>query len=162
MRIFLLALALGGHLHAAEPVAVSSFSSWKAPVAVYLAPDAPVKENELRAAIAVWQGLGHSIHLGYDYPEDGFPEGHPSIVVHNGDAIEDDALAAETLASHVGTPSRILYASVHMRPDLGANTVKILAHELGHALGYYHLPEPGHLMHPDEVRAGWRTEGLER
>ena len=30
----------------------------------------------------------------------------------------------------------------------------VIEHELGHAFGYTHLPEPGHIMHPDYDKMG--------
>jgi hypothetical protein len=37
---------------------------------------------------------------------------------------------------------------------------RVLEHEFGHALGYKHLLEDGHLMHKKQSRGGWVARGL--
>jgi len=160
MRFFLLALALTSPVCHSAPVDVPVFSQWKDPVAVYLDPHAPVTEDQAGEAVKVWQGLGHPVSLRLTSPEGGLPPTFPAIVVHLG--TEDPELAADTKTTHQGNPSRILYAHVYIKPFLGDDTVLVLTHEIGHALGYNHVNVPGHVMHHHLDYAGWNTEGLER
>ncbi len=53
------------------------------------------------------------------------------------------------------------YAKVYLGP-MDDTDGHLLAHELGHALGFGHLEERGHLMHPTIPDGGWNDALLQR
>ena len=90
---------------------------------------------------------------------------------------DDDPLDNQEITADRGVirDVRIVWDTLSTR---GLDPERIIAHELGHALGYLHctarlrrrntdrhlvvqVPKRGHLMHPLYTEGGWSTKGLE-
>lgn len=67
----------------------------------------------------------------------------------------------EILSANITLPSKAYYGKSPNSPDYVPQlTEKIITHELGHAFGYLHLNQNGHIMAPNIDRLGWNDEGI--
>lgn len=180
-------------LHAGRTV-VPRRGRWEAVPRVWLDPGLRLGP-ELVQAEAVWRGLGHQFGpLVLTDPGERAPDwirivpATPEAVARRTLAVaavgisdDDGALEGldpdEDLHDVPVVDGVIRYATIYLDPARFAEVdpTLIIAHELGHALGYYHctarlrrahpergvqVPKHGHLMNPRADDAGWLTTGL--
>ena len=109
---------------------------------------------DVNRAIAWWRSLGHQIEVGCDR----------WTISLDADPTVDDRASVDDLSEthgitvvHVDS-GVVVAAEIRVMPRAGA---LVVAHELGHALGYRHpdAAPSGHMMHPH--RPGWDSRGLE-
>jgi hypothetical protein len=55
----------------------------------------------------------------------------------------------------------IVRAKIHVLPK-SAKKERVLEHEMGHALGWYHYPQKFHIMHPHWRLGGYERHGLKK
>jgi hypothetical protein len=136
---------------------------WKYIPIVVVCQGAPIDPAAIEAAIRWWKDRGHPF-FGTVLSDDPLnkctaeiPEGFITIKVgHQRMFTEDDDLA-ETHFNVDDETKEISWAKVYL---LGAPLERVLEHELGHALGFMHTKEIGHLMHRTWLRGGWNDRGL--
>jgi hypothetical protein len=113
-------------------------------------------------AVSLWVAVGHHIDIARPCTE-----GRVTVSV---DRVRVDLMAPPDATMEGGsahgvtdlrhTDGRITRAAVYLHDP---TDVEVLAHELGHALGYLHArwAPAGHLMAPDHSRIGRDMRGLE-
>ncbi len=176
-------------LHAGR-VVVPRVAEWESPPDVWLHPELAELRDELEEAIREWGRLGHlwghiAVGVGASPGIQILPRPLDRVraiaTAHVSADFEDDTEPAAPGDDHeVDAPEGLIRrATIYVDPlDLvGRDAARVLAHELGHCLGYLHctarlrrahhpergvqVPKRGHLMNPDYDRGGWTTMGLE-
>lgn len=113
-----------------------------------------VDRLDLNEALRTWRGLGHAVVL---VPG---PDANITITVDPalGPAGFDDSGDLGVTKVYTTVDHVLVKAAVRVASEADA---LVLAHEIGHALGYQHpwFCPTGHLLNPR--RPGWDTRGLE-
>lgn len=174
-------------LHAGR-VVVPRVAEWEEPPDVWLHPDLGDLYSPLVRAVSAWEALGHEFGaVTYGGPDAG---GRIQIaprpldrmrylaLAHVSAEFEDDEDLTPTPPEddhEVDAPDGLIRSAIIYVDPLDCDA-RVLAHELGHALGYLHctarlrradaskgvqIPKAGHLMHPRVDEGGWTTTGLE-
>jgi hypothetical protein len=133
---------------------------WDTPPEVRLCEEAPVSRARVEAALAWWTKLGARF-VGVKevgrclFDADGAPLVRTKVawrtITVTRATLETDAHTEWT--AYAGLP---LWSVVH----LGLDDELVLAHELGHALGFPHVHRAGHVMNPSMSGLGWKVDGL--
>lgn len=112
-------------------------------------------ELQMIRAIDYWTLRGHSISFYEHNPPQEVCEQknlYGFIILRKAQRYElSDATLASTTKGTSGL--NILYAEIVYQPG-SQNLDLINEHELGHALGYGHIEELGHIMHPEYGKMG--------
>ncbi len=184
-------------LHAGKLV-VPRVAEWDSPPDVWLHRDLAHLEGSFRKAIAEWEQLGHEFgQVGVlfgegpginilPHPIDGAIGRAAVTASFAGEDFEEDEGAPASAPSEdhheIDAPEGVIRSAVIWLDPVelvDKDAAQVIAHELGHALGYLHctarlgrkhaehqhvvlqIPKHGHLMNPVYENGGWGTTGLE-
>lgn len=176
------------YLHLA-PVITPQDREWQGVPTLWVCSAAPIwVDTELEPAVEFWRERGMDIEVKegriacFDNCNTGYACAPNTILVdlvdtrfndeeHMGETRSRD-VSGRLEAATIFLPT-VLYTENPLRQqELPADAKRLLlAHELGHALGYDHTYTPilgdwlvshksGHIMHPSIFSAGWSHEGI--
>lgn len=164
------ALFLGiiGYAHAKGPKVQPRRYVWSELPVVTRDMTYPWSTQEVDAALARWSAVGWSFTRTPLFSDTPMPQTlvlcGPKAPPGFGDlpSIDADPEAdGWCLVRHSGKSADLAIVLVDPSVLPGDPRALILAHEIGHALGYDHVNLTGHLMHAKSTSRGWDMRGLE-
>jgi len=142
-------------------------ATWLVSPTVIVCEGSMVTEREVKRAMGWWitHGFYFKSFLFHEDPEgkctDDTPDDH--IVIRAVTSEIREEMKTGTLAeTHFYTNPDNLAIEFAVIYLVFEPVERVLEHELGHALGYYHYNKPGHLMHNRNGLSGWDDHGLKR
>jgi len=144
---------------------------WQEVPKVVVCEDSPASIDAIKRGMKWWQNRGHRFNV-VSLSEDrraqnicknvwsSYPSGYIVITKLVKEADIDDDNLAITFVSENKTYGTVRYAKMYLKTD--GLVERIIEHELGHALGFRHLKEDGHMMHPIIPDGGWNDRKLIR
>ena len=177
--LILLLLLLPGNLFATTPVIkgvdilkiakkdLIQVGHWNRTPTIVICDYAPVERSDVRKAITWWNKRGyifyHSVYLRGDRSKEicnsPDPTGYITINLVTQETFEPgDNLAVTHFYVDNGT-REIHWAKIYLKPQVEE---RVLEHELGHALGWMHTEQRGHLMNEKLIYGGWKDNGLKK
>lgn len=129
-------------------------ASWKTPPILVDCTHGSLKAMRVQTAVDFWREYDH--HLAFiELNPSSFvcsqDQIHGFIVIKNAD-LGWPVMGETTRYGDIA--GRISSAVIELQIG-SANMPKLLEHELGHAFGYTHVDELGHIMHPDLDLTGY-------
>ena len=136
---------------------IEKIAFWDEPPAIRVCSSSPVKISEVADAASWWRELGYEFDLiyGTDCAEI-IRYSTITIVLGQAELIQNNLLGRTTFYSN-DESNEMYWAIIELAMPLER---RVLEHELGHALGWMHVKEPGHMMHPKHYQGGWAFDGL--
>jgi hypothetical protein len=131
-------------------------AEWESEPFIVICPSSKVDGYRVSIAVEWWKNKGYPI-AGYHFDEDGvicsqgrFVKG--IIFIRDKGYIKPE-IYAET--ARFSMAFEVISAEINM-PNRNRFLSRLLEHEIGHALGFSHVEEEGHIMHPILERTGER------
>ena len=136
-------------------------SYWKEPPQIVIC-DGVTTVQRVRAATRFWESIGYKfgkISVDPD-PLSCYSDklGVIKVQLPSTDEPMGNNMATTNTSRFVATGEAI-YSTIRIMP-YEAGRELILEHELGHALGWMHIRSEGHIMHPECVSVGRKTDGV--
>jgi len=122
-------------------------ASWKSIPDVLICKDSEVTLKDARSAVTFWENRGFEFGtITYERSCDNYHEGHIMFI---GDSnLEKGYLGMTEIFEHGGIHKTITSAYIEISDDQSKNLI-LLAHEIGHAIGYKHDHDSENVMYSD-------------
>jgi predicted Zn-dependent protease len=137
--------------------------TWKYTPSVIICEGAPTNKKDIDKAIAWWKNRGYRFYetIGEEDPlgkcQSEFPEGFIVVKIGTQKMFTNNEDLAQTHFNVDDSTKQISWAKIYLR---SSPMERVLEHEIGHALGFLHSDNPGHLMYRQWIRGGWGDKGL--
>jgi hypothetical protein len=143
-----------------QNVAPTQLATWKHTPDVRVCTYAPVTAQEIKEGINWWTSRGYTfgrLYLDDCQRENIYGAITIGIPTQNrvGTAIQEGALGTTLIYSYDKESIDYVRIEFMNHPD-----DKVIAHELGHALGWLHTKQMGHIMYPHIQFVGWDDFGI--
>jgi hypothetical protein len=146
---------------------------WTAIPNVIVCKDSPATLQAIEKAAKWWRARGHWFNImdldQHDWAKkicenvwDSWPSGHIVITELTEDMEKEKHDIGLTYVGKIPETNEMRWAKIFFVKGKIAKNPRIIEHELGHALGYRHLPTEGHMMHPVIPDGGWDDTLLQR
>ena len=140
---------------------------WQRTPTVVICEHAPIDRKDVRKALSWWSDRGyifyHSIYLRGDRSRavcrNPDPTGYITINLVTQETFEPGDNLAVTHFYVDNDTREIHWAKIYLKPQVEE---RVLEHELGHALGWMHSEQRGHLMNEKLIHGGWKDSGLKK
>ena len=177
--LFLLLLLIPGEAFSTTPViegldtlkiakkGLVQVGHWQRTPTVVICEHAPIDRKEVRKALIWWSDRGYifydSIYLRGDRSRavchNPDPIGYITINLVTQETFEPGDNLAVTHFYVDNDTREIHWAKIYLKPQVEE---RVLEHELGHALGWMHTEQRGHLMNEKLIYGGWKDSGLKK
>ena len=126
---------------------------WKKPPVVLNCYGTMLRPVYIKNSVNFWEALGEKILFIENTPIKSLCRNKYDItpgfikIYQGSDASFNNESTMAFTRRKAGSTTGLIGANIILRP--GSYTIKnLLTHEFGHAFGYTHVNEPGHIMHP--------------
>jgi len=140
-------------------------ADWVTPPNIRICPDVKISESRIKNAISFWERLGYN--FGSVVYENNMynclvppPLRREIIIMLPDQQFNEKHLASTRLLTHRIT-EEIVGAKIFITSK-NSNRNRILEHEVGHAIGWAHYPQSGHIMNPDWKFGGYGSYGMRK
>ena len=136
---------------------IEKFANWKSKPDVKICNHAPVTIAQVKKALLWWEDLGY--RFGYVYRSNCVENAHYGNIVISlaGQNFKFDKSYGST-TMHYDTDTRQAHWAQIFLPEKVRE--RVLEHEIGHALGWHHSAQKGHILYPSWQLGGWDSTGL--
>jgi len=143
-------------------------SYWIDRPTIKICPGAGITESRVRTALSFWEDIGYTFgpitrvsHREACLPQRGEIVFRLPTQQEITSAIEVGRLGVTKTSFSTLTRS-IVTAEIFFQHIHASSKLKIVEHEIGHALGWRHHNRKGHIMHHTLESTGWSSVGVEK
>ena len=137
-------------------------AEWEKPPTVRVCTNSGVSLNRTNRAVKYWERLGYEFgEISGDPFSMCMTPKHGEILITLPDSTFSNAHMASTRLYTHTMSGKIVRAKIYILPT-NARKNRVLEHELGHALGWYHYKQRYHMMHPNWWRGGYDSYGIRK
>ena len=136
---------------------IQKYAHWASKPDIKICDHAPVTIDEVKQALKWWEKKGY--RFGYVFRSHCVEKAHyGNIVISLADQNFDFAKSyGTTTVRHNKTTKKIYWAQIFLPENVRE---RVLEHEIGHALGWHHSSQKGHILYPSWQLGGWGDAGL--
>lgn len=140
-------------------------ANWLTPPNIRICPDVNISQSRVSAAVNYWERLGYEFGATI-YEKDMYnclvpPVHRREILIMLPDQqFNEEHIASTRISTHIKT-EEIVRAKIFVTPK-NSKRSRVIEHELGHALGWAHYPQSGHIMNPDWKFGGYNSYGMRK
>ena len=142
-------------------------AQWERTPTVVICEHAPVERKDVRSAISWWTERGYFFYHGIylrgnrttEICRNPDPTGYILIHLVTQETFDPGDNLAVTHFYVDNDTREIHWAKIYLKPRVRE---RVLEHELGHALGWMHTKQRGHLMNEKLIYGGWKDNGLKK
>lgn len=137
---------------------IEKFANWSSKPDIKICQHAPVTILQVKKAMKWWEDLGYE--FGYIYRSHCVENAHYGNIVISlaGQDFKFDKNYGTTNVHHNITTGKTYWAQIFLPEKVRE---RVLEHEIGHALGWHHTTQKGHMLYPSWQLGGWNSAGLE-
>jgi len=140
-------------------------ADWHSPPNIRVCPDVKISESRIISATKYWKRLGYE--FGYITYETNMynclvppPLRREILIMLPDQKFNEDHLASTRLLTSKFT-NEIVGAKIFITTK-NSQRERILEHEFGHAFGWGHYPQSGHIMNPNWKYGGYGSYGMKK
>ena len=140
-------------------------ADWGSPPDIRICPDARIDPARVSRAMNYWEKLGYKfgdITIENDQYRciSSTYYGEILLTLPNQEFDHQKYMAMTRITTHKKT-NEIVRATIYITRKKSERQ-RVLEHELGHALGWQHYKQSGHIMNPDWDSGGYNSYGLRK
>ena len=145
-----------GHADTVSSSKIKRLGQWEFPPSIEICLSAPVTKAKVIVAAQFWYDLGYKFGEIYPQrPNSSCDTGNMNGQILISNYVHKASMPGETIL-YINDQDQIKWAKIRLEQDIS----RILEHELGHALGWSHTSQVGHLMNPTLEDGGWDTTSI--
>lgn len=136
-------------------------ADWETMPSIRVCKDTGISVRRINHATSFWRKLGYKFdHVSYDTSNMCAPARYGEIVISLPDGSFDNTKIASTRTYTRTSTGKIVKAIIFIMPK-DARRLRVIEHEMGHAIGWKHYNKKFHIMHSNWIMGGYDDFGLE-